>query len=169
MTCTRTINVRGSSHSGHYCRLFSPNCPLVVAVQCSSRQGHTHAAARRTFVRVPHAHARPTCPLARTYMLTYTTVHLPPQRHAAILCGRTLGSPDLRSRRRPSSSLLLLPSRARRLRTHLPAQYRGTPCRARRAKHNRISKSRCLLEKETWESRGFPARDRGSGIDRLKK
>lgn len=79
-------------HPTHYYRLFSPNCPLVVAVQCTSRQGHTHAA-RRTCVRVASRTRATHLSLTRTYALTYTTVHLPLQRYAAIPCRRTLGSP----------------------------------------------------------------------------
>lgn len=102
MTCTRTINVRGSSHSGHYYRLFSPNCPLVVAVQCASRHIPTPRVSRTLATHLSSA---------RMYALTYTCHHNDTLQFRA-------GAPlilreDPTLRRRPSSSLL--PSRGRRL------------------------------------------------------
>jgi len=105
-------------------RLFSPNCPLVVAVQCASRQGHTHAM-RRMCVRVVHAYTQHTCPrLARIFSCTraYTCHHNDTLQFRA-------GAPlalreDPTSRRRPSSSSLL-PSLGRRLRTHLSRSVSG--------------------------------------------
>jgi len=90
MTCTRTINARGSSHSDYYYRLFSPNCPLV-AVQCASRQGHIPTL--RVEHALPHAHTQPTCPrLACTLSRTpaTTTTRCNSVRAHPWLSGKTL-------------------------------------------------------------------------------
>jgi len=72
--------------------------------------------------RIHATHLSPT----RTYIFMYTSIHLPPQRHTAIPCGRTLGSPGRPyiEEARPSSSSLL-PSLGRRLRTHLSRSVSG--------------------------------------------
>jgi len=92
-------------------------------------------------------------------------VHLPPQRHTAILCGRTLGSPG-----RPYieevtlffSSSFTGPSSA-----DLPSHFSvGEHLVERAAPSNQISKSRRLFEEQT-ESRRFSISNRGSEIDHL--
>ena len=146
-------------------RLFSPNCPLVVAVQCASRQGHTHAM-RRMCVRVVHAYTQHTCPrLARIFSCTraYTCHHNDTLQFRA-------GAPlalreDPTSRRRDPLLLLFFLRWAAACGPTFLVQYQGTPCRARRAEQSSFE---VTYFKEAPESRRFSAfRDRGSGIDRL--
>lgn len=105
MTCTLTIN--GSSHHfGHYYRLFSPNCPLVVAVQCTSRR-HTHASRRERARVLSHAHATHLSPV-RMYALIYDgTPATTTTRGNSVPGAPSALREGPASRRRPSSSPLL--------------------------------------------------------------
>lgn len=131
---------------------------LQIARSSSRYSAHPDRGIRRTCVRVASRTRATHLSLTRTYALTYTTIHLPIQRHAAILCRHTLGSPG-----RPyveeatlffSSSSFLGPADP-------PSRSVSGNTLSSAPRRARTSKSRRLFEKGTSESRGFPAR--GSG------
>lgn len=151
MTCTRTINVRGSSHWSLLPSLFSK----LPARRRGTMRVQTGAYPRRTCMRVASRTRATHLSLTRMYALTYTTVHLPLQRHAAIPCRRTLGSPG-RPYVRGGDPLLLFFFLLGACGPTFPLSI-GEHLVGRAAPGNRISKSRRLFEEEASESRQFPA------------
>lgn len=129
MTCTLTINTR---------RIIPPLWLLLPALfsKLPARRGTVHiqiayprfASSTRVCCLT---HTRHTCPQL-TCTLSPTTVHLRPQRHAAIPCP---AHPRLSKKalRRGDDPLRLLFFLFEACETHLLVQYQGTPCRARRA------------------------------------